>query len=72
MSNYPKHLRLRAKLAGLNRALDIVARLAPKRAMAGCLSVSQAVASAVTGRARFKSHTLLRYASVAVVPGGSV
>jgi hypothetical protein len=67
MSQSAKITLLRAKLAGSNHVLDIVAWLASIRAMAGRLSVSQVVGSAVTARARFKSHALSRKASVVVV-----
>jgi hypothetical protein len=53
MSQSAKITLLRAKLAGSNHVLDIVAWLTSIRAMAGRLSVSQVVGSAVTARARF-------------------
>ena len=73
MSNYSQTNRLRAKLTGVDRVLDIVTRSRWERAMAGCRSVSQVVAGAATGRALFKSHTLFCCAFVVVgSPGGSV
>ena len=72
MSNYSQTNRLRAKLTGVDRVLDIVTRSRWERAMAGCRSVSQVVAGAATGRALFKSHALLCCgAGCGISPGGS-
>ena len=71
MSNYSQPNGLRAKLTGLCRVLDIVARFLSVPAMVGRLSVSPRVGSAATPRALFKSHALPHDTSVAVVCGRS-
>ena len=58
MSNYSPPV-LRAKLTGLVHTPDIaVCMVLEVRAVVSRLSVSQAVGSAATARARFKSHAL--------------
>ncbi len=70
MSNYSPPI-LWAKLTGLVRLPDIAMRTVVVQAVAGRLSVLQAVGGAATARARFKSHALpINWQAVSTVSSG--